>query len=242
MNNKIIFLFFVLCTSFYFLYRYATEIDIFTIDTQIPGPTLLMIGGTHGNEPAGSIWIEYFMKNHPPIKCGKIILVPRLNKIGLLLSRRHVFHNLIYRDLNRNYPIKDGEEGKDLINKKIVKLIKHADFIIDFHEGWGFHLIDNESMGSGFYPSDTKLSIRITKELLKHMNKRIKDPKKHFTVEYIKNSDTKLNTLRNHANYKKKNYLLVETTGQDDIQPIEVRVSQNQYITMFVLNKLGMLH
>ena len=140
-----------------------------------------------------------------------------------------------------NYPIKDGEEGKDLINRKIVKLIKKADFIIDFHEGWGFHLMDNDSMGSGLYPTDTELSIRITEELLKNMNKQIKDPKKHFTIDYVKNSDRALNTLRNHANYKKKNYLLVETTGQDDIQPIEVRVSQNHYITMFILDKLGML-
>lgn len=241
MNNKIILLLLTMATIFYFIYSYATKLDVYTIDTKKPGPTILMIGGTHGNEPAGSVWIEYFLKHHPPIKSGKIIMIPRLNKIGLLLNKRQVFHNILYNDLNRNYPIKDGEEGRDTINKKVVKLIKKADFIIDFHEGWGFNRMDSRSMGSGIYPSNTDESISIGIELLESINKTIKEPKKHFIIDYVENSDTHLNTLRNHANYKKKNYILIETSGQNDIQPIELRVNQNKYITMFILNKLGMV-
>ncbi len=240
MKSKIILLLFGLGFVWFMIYHYATNIDVFTLDTNKPGPTVLMIGGTHGNEPAGTVWIEYFMKHHPMITRGKIIMVPRLNKLGLLLNQRYVFHN-INTDLNRNYPIKDGEEGKDMINKEMVRLIEHADFIIDFHEGWGFNRIDKISMSSGLYPSGTNKSVKIGNELLKGINQTIKDSKKHFIIDYIENSDLTLNTLRNHANYKKKNYILVETSGQNDIQPLELRVNQNKYITMFILSKLKML-
>ena len=241
MRSKIILLLFAFGIVWFIIYRYATSIDVFTLDTNKPGPTVLMVGGTHGNEPAGTVWIEYFMKHHPLITSGKIIMIPRLNKLGLLLNQRQVFHNIRYTDLNRNYPIKDGEEGKDMINKEMVRLIKHTDFIIDFHEGWGFNRIDNISMASGLYPSGTKKSIKIANELLESINQTIKDPKKHFIIDHVENSDLTLNTLRNHANYKNKNYILVETSGQNDIQPIELRVNQNKYITMFILSKLGML-
>ena len=225
------------------VYYYATSIDIYTLSsyTKQFGPSVLMIGGTHGNEPAGSVWLEQFLENPPIIKYGNIIAIPRLNKIGLLLNRRHVFHNILHNDLNRNYPIKDGEEGKDVINRQVVKLVQNADFIIDFHEGWGFNRIDHKSMASGLYPSNTKKSIKIADELLISINTTIKDPKKKFIIDYVENSDRKLQTLRNHANYRNKDYILVETSGQNDIQPLHIRVEQNKFITMFILKKLGMI-
>ena len=241
MKSKIILLLFALGFVWFMIYHYATTIDVFTLDTNEPGPTVLMVGGTHGNEPAGTVWIEYFMKNQPKITRGKIIMIPRLNKIGLLLNRRHIFHNIRYSDLNRNYPIKDGEEGNGMINKEIVRLVKHSDFIIDFHEGWGFNRIDGISMSSGLYPSSTKKSVKIADEALKSINQTIKNPKKHFIIDYVEKSDSTLNTLRNHANYKNKDYLLVETSGQNNIQPLELRVNQNKHITMFILDKLKML-
>jgi hypothetical protein len=238
---KLLTLLIALGILYFTVYYYATTIDIYTIDTKHSGPTVLMIGGTHGNEPAGTVWIEQFLENPPLIKYGKIIMIPRLNKIGLLLNRRHIYHNLLNNDLNRNYPIKDGEEGKDPINKQVVELVKNADFIIDFHEGWGFNRIDHKSMASGLYPSNTKKSIMIANELLISINKTIKDPKKHFIINYVENLDQTLKTLLNHACYKKKDYIQIETSGQNNIQPLQLRVEQNKFITMFILNKLGMI-
>ena len=46
---------------------------------------------------------------------------------------------------------------------------------------------------------------------------------------YIKNEDTK-GTLRYYANILNKNYILVETTGQNNIQALDVRIEQCKLI------------
>lgn len=220
---------------------YLTSVDEFSIDSGRPGPTVLMIAGTHGNEPAGTVFMEELMRNRISLRTGKIMLVPRLNKIGLLFNQRLLYHRLDNADLNRNYPISEKEEAVDIINKKVVQLVQNSDFIVDFHEAWGFHKQNKKSMGSGLYPSETKLSKDISNEIIHELNKTISNPQKKFQVGYVEDSDMKLNTLRNHATYMKKHYILVETSGQNDIQPLSLRVNQNKIITHYLLQKLGML-
>jgi hypothetical protein len=50
-----------------------------------------------------------------------------------------------------------------------MEYVIQSDLIIDFHEGWGFHRKDPESMGSGIYPGKTKFSIVLGNELLNHV-------------------------------------------------------------------------
>ena len=51
------------------------------IETGVPGPTVLIVGGIHGNEPAGFRAADQV--RHWPINRGKLIVIPKLNRLGV---------------------------------------------------------------------------------------------------------------------------------------------------------------
>jgi hypothetical protein len=238
---KKIFILITIIIIYYFIYNYANDIEIVTIDSMKTGPTILLIGSVHGNEPAGSVALYKFMNSlkNNNIQSGKLFIIPCPNKLGLLFNSRWLLHRLNNRDLNRNFPRNEREIALDPISTKIMEYVIKSDLIIDFHEGWGFHKINPESMGSGIYPGDTKFSIVLANELLNNVNQYIQDPIKKFSIVYNKHPDIK--SLKNFANYLGKDYILVETSGQDNIQPMDLRVKQDLQIIQYSLTKLGVL-
>ena len=72
------------------------------------------------------------------MKPCQIIIIWNLNKLGLLFYRRLLLHKFSNRDLNRNYPSENNKIAKCILSRKIIKLVDNSDFILDFHEGWGF--------------------------------------------------------------------------------------------------------
>jgi len=233
---KYILLFTISIITYCIIYYWANDITIQELDTHIPGPNVLIVGGTHGNEPAGTFAIENL---NFELKRGKIIMVPRANKLGLLLNTRYLPHKLLNRDLNRNYPREEGEFPLDFISSKICNLAKKADFIIDLHEGWGYNLLTPESLGSGVYPGNTKEAIVLAHNTVDKLNESISIPYKKFVVGL--NNHPELKSLRNYCVLNNKNYILVETTGQNDIQPLHIRVQQHQFIIYSVLRNLKMI-
>jgi len=223
---------------YYLFYKYSTKLEFFTVDSKNPGHTLFLIGGTHGNEPAGAIGLNHIIneiKNGKiKIKHGKIIILARANKAGLFFNCRFMLHNLFNGDLNRNYPINKNEKPRDYISYKITKIVDQADWIIDFHEGWGYYRVNKKSMGSGIYPGEIKESIDIANLLMKNINKKISNPKKKFIV--LTGIHPNLNTLKNYAALQNKKYILIETTGQNNIQPLKVRKDQVINIVYNFLN------
>jgi hypothetical protein len=237
MNKKYLL---ILCIIilYYLFYKYSTKLEFFTVDSKNPGPTLFLIGGTHGNEPAGSVGLNHIIneiKNGKiKIKYGKIIILAKANKSGLFFNSRFMLHNLFNGDLNRNYPINKNEKPRDYISKKITKIVDQADWIIDFHEGWGYARVNKKSMGSGIYPGKFEESINIANLLVKNINKQISNPKKKFIV--LTGVHPNLNTLKNYAALQNKKYILIETTGQNNIQPLKVRKNQVINIVYNFLN------
>ena len=122
-------------------YNYGSKTDT--------NKTILILGGTHGNELAGSKAILSLMEdintNKITIK-HKLILVPYVNYCASQMNMRLIPHT---GDINRQYPtnINYKECGLNPIIKKILGFIKEADFIIDFHEGWGYYKQNNGSIG-----------------------------------------------------------------------------------------------
>jgi predicted deacylase len=230
----------ILLIIYIILFNWANNIYIHTINSHIQGPVLLIVGSTHGNEPAGTVCLEKLIHTGLHLKKGKIICIPRPNKLGYLLNMRCLPHRINNRDLNRNYPRQNGEEPKETICNKICQIAyNHADFILDLHEGWGFHKINNNSLGSGIYPGDTHRAIGISYRIADIINLQINNPYKKFTVGL--NNHPELNSLRSFANYIKKDYILIETTGQNNIQPIEIRRDQMLFIIKQLLIHLDMI-
>jgi predicted deacylase len=242
-------------SSFYFLSRpnlnkICNHLEYFTYSGDNAGTkTILILGGIHGNEPAGSNAIidlmDDFNNKKINLKNNKLILVPNVNYCALRINKRMIDS---IGDLNRKFP-KNKKDDKDLnpVIKQLLELINKADFIIDFHEGWGYYKENNGSIGSTLTPTNTKESMEVTKKAFENVNSLISNYNKKFTI--LTDSDTlaKQNskmygkdydiegTLRYYANKINKNYMLVEISGQNDIQPMDVRIKQGRSIIDSVL-------
>lgn len=233
-----------------------TVLKYYIYDSKVPGNTILLIGGTHGNEPAGSVCIKEFQNElnnkNINLKTGKLILIPEVNYCALRLGIRFM---PFIGDMNRKYPCSHNEKCNNKIINEIINLSMHADFIIDFHEGWGFNRLNKKSMGSTITPTDTEKSLKISQKVLKELNKNIEDKQKKFIIltnnilsdeeedyDYDYNESIDIEgTLRNFMNMNKKNYILVETTGQDDIQPLPIRTNQNKIIINTILKEYNII-
>jgi predicted deacylase len=204
-----------------------------------------MIGGTHGNEPAGTLGLEQLMRQFRTgktrLESGLIAIVSHPNKLGLACNSRWLLHRLWNRDLNRNYSTSDFEHTRDPISRRITNWIKdyRINFILDFHEGWGYSMIQRDSMGSGIFPGLLHNSKQIAEDIVVSLNHSISNPAKKFTLQLNKHPTIK--SLKNHANYKKIDYILVETSGQNDIQPKSVRIEQVLHIIHHILQRFQMV-
>lgn len=239
---NILIVFFIIIILFFILQIYSNDIAIYEFNSNKPGLNILIIGGTHGNEPSGSVALLQFIKsmkeNKYKLKIGKITVIPKPNKLGYMFNNRFLLHRFVNRDLNRNYPRSANEKPLDPISAKIMRYVNNSDWILDFHEGWGYINEDKGSMGSGIFPGNSKNSIIMAKNILTSVNLAINGEKKFGYKEGI---HPDLRTLKSYANYLDKNYILIETSGQNDIQPMTIRVEQIIFIIEFFLRFQDMI-
>jgi hypothetical protein len=200
------------------------------------GPTILIIGATHGNEPAGYYGIKEYMnklnKQEFILKKGKIIFIPSVNYCGLQLNKRN--HNTV-GDINRLYR---DMENNNIINKLIINFSKTSDFIIDFHEGYDYANKSDETLGSTITPSETEIALNVANIVVNNLNKIIDIDYKKFKINHNKKIS---GTFREYADINKFNYILVETTGQRNVQPLNIRTEQCINIINSVLENFNMI-
>jgi hypothetical protein len=203
-----------------------------------PFYSVCFIAGVHGNEPAGSETLKdlissgYFEKFCKQYRV-KIRVIPTANKWGLLHNTRYK-PNLMYPDINRNFL----GEGLEPTSQQIVNLVKDFDIVVDFHEGWGFHLINPSSVGSTVSPGDTETSMLISKKAVDRINSSIRNPDKKFVVLQKRSSEIP-KTLSCFRENQQKHYLLVETSGQNNLQPMNVRKQQVFVVVDETLKYIG---
>lgn len=222
-------------------------------------PTILIVGGTHGNEPAGSNAIQELINklttNEKILNHGKLILVPKVNNCGILTNSR--FIPLVW-DLNRKYPKKLNKEGYNPnsnknVNDVICSLVDESDLILDFHEGWSYRSKNKSSVGSTLTPTNRSVPTNLSIKVVELLNKDITDKQKKFMIMtddinmvnnnpimFAKNEEIK-GTLRYFCSLLNKDYILVETTGQNDIQPMHTRLEQCRIIMDTIFKQFGMI-
>ena len=250
MNKNLIIL--IICTIIVILillcnniYSSLNNVNYYIYDTKIDGPKILMLGGTHGNEPAGYHALNKLKddldKEIIKIKKGKLIIIPAVNYYALKLGIRFL---PILGDLNRKYPhdLNNNISDSNIINQ-IIKLTQEVDFILDFHEGWGYNRLNKKSMGSTITPTHTDKSHELSKIMLDNVNKTIENPDKKFIIladqEIIKNKLNYSNydysnsidikgSLRYYQKISNKDYILIETTGQHNVQLLNIRMEQSR--------------
>ena len=147
-----------------------------------PGPTVLVVGGVHGNEPAGASAAGQIQ--HWPVKRGRLIVVPRANGPGLKDGTRFLpGMSLKTRDLNRDFQKTDSKDGP--IGEPAQALWEFVsghkpDWLIDLHEGTDFHQINGKSVGSSIIDVHSKASDVAVPLMLKAVNAAVSEPKKKF--------------------------------------------------------------
>lgn len=203
-------------------------------------PIITVICGVHGNEYAPPIGCEEFIKENNFNK-GNLFFIPKVNEEGLSIKSRYMpsksnfFNNY---DINRQF----GKNNNEFINT-ITKIVDKSNFVIDFHEGYKFHISDKnpfKSMGSTISASLTEHSIYIANYLVNDINKTIIDSNKKFVYLDDKNYDIQY-TLMDYCKKKNINYNLVELTGINDAQPLDLRVAQTKRILTTLFKHLNLL-
>ncbi|OIP00884.1 MAG: succinylglutamate desuccinylase [Bacteroidetes bacterium CG2_30_33_31] len=116
--------------------RNSITISIIVERAYNDGPTLLLMGGVHGDEVNGvAIVRDIIRKKYNKPKCGTIICIPVFNIFGYLNLRREFPDG---RDLNRVFP---GNANGSLASQFAYKFTKEiaplVDYVIDFHAGGG---------------------------------------------------------------------------------------------------------
>ena len=231
--------------------------DIVRIDSGKPGPTILFLGGVHGNEKSGAVYLQKFAKDLQEgkinVDSGKIVVIHTANKCGFNNNSRYV-PGLEYDDINRNFPKTKDDKCRGPISTTILKEVEKADIVFDFHEGYDFHKINKNSVGSTLTSSGgCKLSEDIAKHIIKILNQNINPiNKEDIPVEdrewthissnpkspaYISGFEIK-GTLDYYCLIKNKNYILVEITGQNNKQEMDVRLDQIDIIINSFFNYL----
>ena len=211
------------------------------IPKYIKNPIVLVICSVHGNEPAGYLACKNMLINLNRYHVnGTLLFYSNPNPSGIRNnSRFQEGTNVNLKDINRNFI----NGGLDKVSKQIIKFAKISDLIIDLHEGWGYHIQNKSSVGSTIITDTKKSSIKqIGKEVVRFINTKIKDDNKKFVfISKLKPNKHIQHTLRDWCRNNNKDYMLIETSGQGDIQPISIRINQQELIVYKILQLFNLV-
>jgi hypothetical protein len=174
--------------------QYTTPAFIF--DSGNIGKTVMIIGGTHGNEPAGyeaALRILKLVESNSP-KNGKLIIIPLANRRSVYNYNRRIpvpkGINIERGNLNRCYPGKKMGFPMERMAFEIgeIAIKNNVDVFIDLHEARYFHLNTNKEsnrdQGLGqtiiYYPNE--ISSWIVMNLLDGINETINNPNEKFSA------------------------------------------------------------
>lgn len=212
----------------------------YVVDSGVEGPTVLLVGGVHGNEPAGAWAAEQI--RHWPIAKGKLIVLPRLNRLGLLAKTRWIpehRNDRNMRDLNRNFPIKGSSTPQPQTDLAVATwdfVVQHRPaWVLDLHEGFDFHRINDQSVGSSViaFPSEEALA----QDLVNYINQDIR-PEIHFDL-LARNGPAKGSLARACGEILDAKSFIFETTFKD--QPISTRTRQHRKLVSTILHRIDMV-
>ena len=210
----------------------------YVIDSDKPGPTVMIIGGVHGNEPAGAYAAEQIRTWR--IARGKLVVLPRANAAGLDANTRFMPDEPAERrDLNRNYPNKADQQPRGDLAQSIWQLVKDTKphWLIDLHEGYDFHQFNDDSVGSSIIHFNTKQVTPLVDGMLDRVNKGIDEPKKKLVA--LRASGPVDGSLARAATKQLEiPAMILETTFKEQRLPIRAR--QHRIMVHHLLSELNM--
>ncbi len=216
--------------------RFATEYYI--RDSGVVGPTVMIIGGAHGNEPAGAAAAEAI--RHWPITTGKLLVIPRANVTALAANKR-LIPNLQTNlsNLNRNYPrAGKNEPARGAVAQAIweIALKFKPEWLLDLHEGYDFNKLNGKSVGSSIINLPNDAGNVAAELMLAAVNDTITDSKIKFVRRDMPVDGSLARAAGEHLRIPA---MTLETTST---QSMETRVRQHEVMVHRLLQHLGMLN
>ncbi|MGE5416666.1 MAG: succinylglutamate desuccinylase/aspartoacylase family protein [Acidobacteriota bacterium] len=209
---------------------YVTK--LYAIRSGVPGPVMMVVGGTHGNEEAGYLAADQ-IKDFKITK-GILIVIPRANATAIKAGTRT--SPGVY-DLNRSYPQTATGRPNDPLAAAIWQTVKDykVQYLMDLHEGYNYHLVDSTSVGQSliYYPTDWKSrSNGLT--VVTQLNKSISIYNHRFTTFP---TPVPLSLARATSELLGVHGYTFETC---DKQPLSTRINQHMSAVRTYLKILGM--
>lgn len=181
-----------------FLSAEPLRFSLHKIESNVPGPTLLVIGGIQGDEPGGFTAASMLVTNYK-VESGNVWVVPNLNFESIIKRSRGV-----HGDMNRKFKMLSDKDPEFDEVQKIKKIIlnKNVDVVINLHDGSGFYkkkyinkmhnpyrwgqsiIIDQKNLGSERFGGLEKIAGNVQN----YINARLLNKNKFF---YVKNTQTK---------------------------------------------------
>jgi len=159
----------------------AWETGTVVVTSPAPGPTVLVLGGVHGDEPAGAMAAEAIAGWR--ITRGKLVVVPRANVRALAEGKRRTPGDAEeVSDLNRCFPV-DGAPRTDLARALWGVVERHEpDVLLDLHEGFDFHRTNPDSVGSSVIASRDEGAREHAARMIAVIDATISDEGKRFDL------------------------------------------------------------
>lgn len=206
-------------------------------DSGRDGPTVLITGGVHGNEPAGFRAAEQI--RHWPVARGRLIVLPRINRLGLAANIRWSpdhRNDRRRRDINRSFPTADRDEALTRHTQAVWDFIsdQQPDWVFDLHEGFDFHHLNSESVGSSVIAFPRQLEF--ARSIQGAVNADV-DTKHQFDL--LAGSGPAVGSLaRACSEQLGAESFILETTFKD--QPISLRTRQHRRMVSTALLMIGL--
>lgn len=203
-----------------------------------PGPTMVITGGVHGNEPSGAYAAEQI--RHWKITRGKVIVIPRSNVQALNINKRltpDIAEEL--SNLNRNFPRTGMKEPpRGVLATSIWELVKKHDpqWLVDLHEGYDFNRINPKSVGSTIISSKTPTCHEATALMLAALNVTIAEENKKFRRRGPPIDSSLARAANEHLGIES---LILETTFKE--QRLPKRARQHRIMMHRLMTHLNML-
>lgn len=107
-------------------------VDVYELDSGVPGPTVLVLGGVHGNEVGGIVAAGQLTRTRWPLRAGRLRVVPVTHEAAYAADSRVGPGDGL--NLARVFPGRpDGSATERLAHLVTDELLRSADVLVDLH-------------------------------------------------------------------------------------------------------------
>ncbi len=156
------------------------------------GPTVVVVGGVHGNEVAGYRAAAQVVDM--PIERGRLVVVPRANAAAIENGTRNVPGG---GDLNRKFPV--GEKPTSELARALWGVVRRydPDVFIDLHESKGVYDGDIAGgVGQAIFHSRDAAAAADAREAAEYLNQNyVDDATYNFTADLSNPAEDNLSGL-----------------------------------------------